>query len=93
MGRLDRTVLSIRSARSVKKSLVYLWMSFSRRRNAQRAALIRHAFFPLLAVVAKKMDARISRTDRFCFNSGAACFAMAPVQSGCMDYGRDCGQR
>src|SRR5438128_11568095 len=92
MGRVDPAVLSVRCTRGPEKSLVLLWLSTGRGRNAQRSTIIRRAFFCLLAIVAEKMDPRIAHDSRFRGDGGVDSCAVAAVQSRSVDCCCACGR-
>src|SRR6266699_3462183 len=93
MGRVDTAVLSVRCACSIEKSLVLLWLSASRRRNAQRATVICGAFFYPLAIVAKKMDPRAARARRFHGDGSIDSFSVASAHFGSLDCRPRCCRR
>ena len=90
MGRVDPAVLPVRRARSLEKSMVLVRLLGGRRRNAQRATLIRSAFFCFLALMAKKMDLDVARARRIRGDFGVNCFAVAFAHSGIVDRDRCC---
>src|SRR6266566_5554557 len=90
MGRVDPAVLSVRCTRGPEKSLVLLWLSTGRGRNAQRSTIIRRAFFCLLAIVAEKMDPRIAHASWFRGDGSINSCAVAAVQSRSVDSHRAC---
>ena len=92
MGRMDLAVLSFGGARSPEKSLVLLWLSASRGRNAQRATVIRHAFFCLLAIVAEKMGPDTVHDSWFRGDGGIDSCAVAAVRCSRVDCGCACGR-
>src|SRR2546430_10867484 len=92
MGRMDPAVLSVGCARSSEKSLVLLWLSAGRRRNAQRATVIRGTVFCFLAIVAEKMGPRIAHASWFRGDGSVDSCAVAAVQSTRVDYRCACGR-
>src|SRR5439155_14859184 len=92
MGRMDRPPLSVGCARSPAKSLVLLWLSTGRGRNAQRATVIRHAFFYFLAIVSEKMDSSVAHASRFRGDGGVDSCAVAALQSSSVDCRCTCGR-
>src|SRR5205807_4562552 len=92
VGRLGPAFLSVRRTRSVEESLVLLWLFARRRRNAQRATVIRCAVLCSLAVVAKKVDSRAPRARRFHGNDGAHRFAVGFARFAGLDLRCCCRQ-
>src|SRR5882724_4106308 len=90
VGRLDPAILSLRCARSFKKSLVLVRMFAGAGRNAQRTAVVRGAVFCPLAIVAKKMDERVAPASGVHSNFGADSFTMASANSQGLDRIRSC---
>src|SRR5438046_2023578 len=81
VGRLDLTVLPLRSARRLKEPLVLVWLFARSRRNAQRTAVVRRAVFSSLAAVAKKMDQCAVRARRVHSHMGGDRFTVASAHS------------
>src|SRR6266581_5236460 len=89
---MDPAVLSVGCARGPEESLVLLWLSAGRGRTAQRATVIRRAFFCLLAIVAEKMGPRIADASWFRGDGSVDSCAVAAMQSRSVDCRCACGR-